>query len=525
MEDRYDIIIVGAGHNGLVAAAYLARSGRRVLALERRSSVGGAAATEEVFPGYKVNTGAEDASLFSDKLVQELNLSAHGLRFLDSPTAVFSPQPDGDPLTLYFDPQASVDSIGRLNPNDGKMFPAFIAEVESMAGIVLSLMLRTPPDLAQRNLNDMRAWGSAALELRRMGKSDMMNFMRVLPMPVKSYLDEWFEGDALKGTIGPSGIMGLRQGPRAAGTTLMLLYQSICGLLSYRQVAGGMGQLSSALANAAREFGAEVQTNTEVSKVILNNDDGYRANGVRLADGQEISANIVLSNVDPQITFFRLVGPQNIDPTFMRSVRNIMFRGSTAKISLALSEVPEFNRQESDDQLRGRIRISPSLDYLEKASDAAKYNNISPEPYLEVVIPTLNDPELAPEGRHIMSILMRYAPFYLDEGDWKSKREELGDLVVNTLGAYAPNLRESILDRQILTPLDLQEEYQLTEGSIHHGQMGLDQLLIMRPVPGWSRYKTPIENLYLCGAGTHPGGGVTGLPGYLAAQELMRRRN
>jgi phytoene dehydrogenase-like protein len=525
MEDRYDVIIVGAGHNGLVAAAYLARSGRRVLALERRSHLGGAAATEELFPGYKVNTGAEDASLFSDKLVQELNLKAHGLRFLDSPTAIFSPQPDGNPLTLYFDPQASVDSIGRFNPKDGQMFPAFMAEVESMAGIVLKLMLRTPPDLAQRNLNDMRAWGSAALELRRMGKSDMMNFMRVLPMPVKSYLDEWFEGDALKGAIGPSGIMGLKQGPRAAGTTLMLLYQSICGLLAYRQVAGGIGQLSLSLDNAAREFGAEVRTNAEVRKIILNNDKGYKANGVRLADGQEISANIVLSNADPQNTFIRLVGPQNIDPTFMRAVRNITFRGSTAKVNLALDAVPEFNGQENADQLKGRIRISPSLDYLERAFDAAKYNKISPEPFLEVAIPTLNDPELAPENRHIMSILMRYAPFYLDEGDWNTKREELGDLVINTLDLYAPNLSKSILDRQIVTPLEWQEEYQLTEGSIHHGQMGLDQLLIMRPVPGWSRYKTPIENLYLCGAGTHPGGGVTGLPGYLAAQEVMRQQN
>ena len=522
MDNEYDAIIIGAGHNGLVAAAYLAKSGRKVLVLERRNVIGGAAATEEIFPGFQVNTGAEDSTIFRDSLFEDLNLQSAGLEFRDSPVALFCPQPDGRSLTLWSDEQATVDDLAQFSKQDADRFPAFRKEIAAMAKVVSSTLLRTPPNMVDRSFNDIFSWGTVALKLKQLGKQDMMSFLRVLPMPVKSYLDEWFESDALKGALGAAGIVGLLQGPRASGTTLMMLYQNGRGLLSYRQVVGGMGQLPAAIATAAERYGAIIRTGVGVARLKLENDNGYRASGVSLDSGEEITAKIILSNANPKHTLFDLVGPQHLDPSFMRQVRNIMFRGSTAKVNLALGDLPEFNGQTDKTQLGGRIRIGHSLDYLEKAYDAAKYGRFSPEPYLEAVIPSYNDSSLAPDGKHIMSISVRYAPFSLAEGDWDSQREILGDIVIDVLTKYAPNIRGLVLDRQIITPLDWQETYGLPEGSIHHGQMGLDQLLVMRPVPGWSRYQTPIDNLYLCGAGTHPGGGVTGIPGYLAAKEVMR---
>jgi phytoene dehydrogenase-like protein len=296
-----------------------------------------------------------------------------------------------------------------------------------------------------------------------------------------------------------------------------------------------MGQLSAALADVARQHGAEIRTGTTVTKIIL---DGNRAVGVLLSEqtpspgdpaadqkpsvGQAIATGAILSNADPRRTFFGLVGPDKLEPRFTRQVRNIIYRGSTAKVNLALGGLPLFNGQSDPAQLSGRIRISPSLDYLERAYDDAKYGRISAHPYLDIAIPTLADPALAPAGQHIMSITMQYAPFDLRSGDWNTRRERLGDLIIDTLSDYAPTIRELILQRQVITPLDWQQRYGLTEGSIFHGQMGLDQLLVMRPVPGWSQYRTPIDNLYLCGAGSHPGGGVTGVPGYNAAREVLK---
>ncbi|MCP4426566.1 MAG: NAD(P)/FAD-dependent oxidoreductase [Chloroflexi bacterium] len=343
--------------------------------------------------------------------------------------------------------------------------------------------------------------------------------MRVLPMPISDYLDEWFEADALKGALGAAGIIGMRQGPRAAGTGLHFFYQHARGLSANRVVVGGMGKLAEALASAAQKNGAEIRTSSPVARILL--EDG-RAVGVALADGTEIRADVVVSNADPRRTLFGLVGPQHLEPRFMRKARNIIYRGSVAKMNLALSGLPQFNGQTSEGQLNGRIRIAPSLDYLERAYDAAKYGRVSPGPYLDATIPTLLDPSLAPDSKHIMNITMQYAPYDLRDGNWNDERERLGDVIIETLSQYAPNLQSLISHRQIIAPLDWEREYGLTEGSVMHGQMGLDQLLVMRPVARWSRYETPIENLYLCGAGTHPGGGVTGAPGYNAAGEILK---
>jgi phytoene dehydrogenase-like protein len=281
-----------------------------------------------------------------------------------------------------------------------------------------------------------------------------------------------------------------------------------------------MGQLAAALAAAAKQQGAEIRLGTAVSHILL--DDDERATGAALSDGGEIHAKLIISNADPRRTFFNLVGPTNLEPRFMRHVRNIIYRGVTAKVNLALSGLPRFNGQTAESQLDGHIRIAPGLDYLEKAYDAGKYGRVSPHPYLDITIPTLHDPALAPDGQHILSITMQYAPYTLRDGDWNDQREQLGDAIIQTLTQYAPNLQSLILNRQILAPLDWEQQYSLTEGSILHGQMSLDQFLIMRPVSGWGRYRTPVDNLFLCGAGTHPGGGVTGAPGHNAAREAIK---
>ncbi|MFN2276791.1 MAG: phytoene desaturase family protein [Candidatus Promineifilaceae bacterium] len=528
MADNYDAIIIGAGHNGLVAAALLAKAGYKTLVLEQREVLGGAAATEDIFPGYKINTGTDEATLLRDEIVDELNLAARGLTFLESEVAVFAPQPDGSALTLYRDAAQSASAIAPFSEHDAQRYPEFAAQVERMARVLSGIMLLTPPDLMDRSLGDATTWGRFGLNLRRMGGKEMMEFMRVLPLPVSMYLDEWFESDALKGALAAPALLGNQLGPYGSGTTFMLLYRHAHGFMRRRAVAGGMGQLSAALAAAAEEYGAEIRPGTAVKQITL---DDNRATGVLLASGTELKGRIVVSNADPRRTFFGLVGPTNLEPRFMRPVRNIIYRGVTAKINLALSGVPNYIGETEKNHLSGRILIAPSIEYLERAYDDAKYGNFSAKPLLDMTIPTLLDPSLAPEGRHIMSINMQYAPYRLrggkaaegqSESNWELQREALGDMVVETLGRYAPDIKSLILDRQVLTPLDYEQEYSLTEGSIYHGQMGLDQLLIMRPVCGWSRYNTPIENLFLCGAGAHPGGGVTGAPGYNAAREAIK---
>lgn len=521
MSESYDAIIIGGGHNGLVAAATLAQAGKRVLVLERRAVLGGAAATEEIFPGYHVNTGAGDAALFQGEIIRALGLENHGLAFRESPALLFAPQPDGPALTIWQDEKQTAIDLATFSPHDAGRFPAFKAQVEQIATVLRGMVNLTPPDLSALRRGDALAWGPLALRLRRMGGDDMMELFRVLPMAVQVYLDEWFENEALKGALGGSAIIGTTLGPRGAGTNLLFFYQNMGGLLAHRFVAGGIGRLSESLAVAARAAGAVVRTNAAVSKILIGGDVEPRAEGVRLESGEEIRAGSVLSGADARRTLLGLAGPQYLDPEVMRQVRNIIYRGSTAKVDLALDGLPEFRGQTSTEQLSGRIRIGPSLDYLEKAYDAAKYGRISEQPYLEMVIPTLHDPSLAPAGKHSLSITVQYAPYHLREGDWETHKDTLLKTVLNTLAAYAPGTQGRILHSRVTTPLDWESEYGLTEGSIFQGQMSLDQLLVMRPIPGWSRYETPIKNLYLCGSGAHPGGGVTGAPGYNAARAVL----
>jgi phytoene dehydrogenase-like protein len=523
MAETYDVIIIGAGHNGLVAAAYLAQAGHKVLVLEQRAVVGGAAASEYIFPAYKSNTGALDAGLFLPRIVKDLNLEARGLVFLRGGAAAFAPQPDGSALTLWREPEASRAEIERHSRKDAQKFPAFLEQLGGLRSMLSIMLERTPPDLSNVRSREMLPWVTAGLKLRRAGGERMVEFMRILPMPARDFLDEWFESPALKGLLAVPALAGGMPGPYAAGTTLMMLYQQLGGdnggYRGGRFVQGGAGRLSSILAETARGYGAKIRLDTAVDHIVLDNE---RARGVVLTEGGAVGSSVVMSSVDPRRTFFQLVGGAHLAPGFMREIKNIRYGGVTAKVNLALDGLPDFQGAADAGRLSGYIVVGPSLEYLERASDAAKYGRLSERPVLEATIPTILDPDLAPDEHHVMSINAWYAPYHLRDGDWDEQREALGDKVVETLAEYSPDLPGRIIHRHVLTPLDLERDYGLTEGQSHHGQMGLDQLLIMRPAPGYARYRTPFKNLYLCGAGAHPGGGVSGAPGFNAAREVSR---
>jgi phytoene dehydrogenase-like protein len=357
--------------------------------------------------------------------------------------------------------------------------------------------------------------------LRGLGKRDMMEMVRALPMSVYDWLNDWFETDALKGVIGAGGITNIRQGPRASGTALVLLHH-LMGAGAFRAIRttrGGVGSIATALAAAAKRYGAQIRSNAEVIKIVVKDD---RAAGVALASGEELMARSVVSSAAARRTFFEWVGPEHLETSFMRALQNIKYRGIRAKVNLALSELPRFDGAD-ESLLRGVISLSPDLDTLERAYDDAKYGRMSSRPYLEATIPSLNDPALAPAGQHVMSIWMQYAPYGLREERWDdAQRETLGDRVVNTLSEYAPNLKPAILHRQVLTPLDLETRFDAPEGNLYQGELTLDQFLFMRPIAGWAQYRTPLDGLYLCGAATHPGGGLAGAAGYNAAREILK---
>ena len=520
-----DTVVIGAGHNGLVTAAYLAKAGQSVLVLEGREVVGGAAATEEVFPGFKVDTGAHKVGGLSQKVVSDLGLAGHGLEILPADPTVFTPVTEGSSLVLWRDAEKTAQGLREISPADASAWVPFTRLIGRAAGFLEAVWHTTPPDVTGNDLGDL--WSSVKLgrRLRGLGKKDMVEVMRILPMSIYELMDEWFESDLVKGTLAASAIGGLCQGPMAGGTVYTLLHHHVgagAGVIRPTlRVRGGIGRLSEALLAALEKNGGDVHTGVRVRGIVV---EGGTARGVVLTDGTEVRSRRVVSSVDPRRTFFDLLDPSEVSPAFARKVENIRFRGVCAKVHLALSGLPDFTcRPGEGPHLGGIISISPSLEYLERAYDDAKYGAISSAPYLEVSIPSRADPAVAPDGKHLASIVMQYAPFTLREGGWDdAARVALGDAVVRTLARYAPNIEAIIEDRHVLTPLDLQDRFSLTEGNIYHGEMTLDQLLFMRPVPGASRYRAPVPGLYLCGSGTHPGGGVTGVPGFNAAREILK---
>jgi phytoene dehydrogenase-like protein len=522
---NYDAIIIGAGHNGLVTAAYLAKAGKKILVLERRQIVGGITVTEEIFPGFKFSTCAHLAGSFSKEIIAELGLHQHGLEILPLTPLIFAPSLDENALVIPSDIAKALNEIARHSKADANRFQSFCARTRSLSTFLLALYDVPLPDQSDHGNFNAAALLKIAWKFHRLGEKEMYEFLRILPMSIADLLNEWFENDLLKATLAAGGVLGSFVGPRQQGTAFSLLHHRMGGsngaLRTAGFVRGGIGQLPQALANAASRLGAEIRTGVEVLRVITKN---HAATGVVLNNGDEINANKVISSADMKQTFLKLVEPTYLDPQFVLQITNIRARGTLAKINLALDTLPKFKNSEGYESslLGGVIHIGPTLDYLERACDDAKYGRVSQKPFLEITIPSIADPSLSPAGKHVMSVWMQSAPYHLRQSNWHAERDALGDAVVNLLEEHAPGFKNSVLDRQVLTPLELEQTYGLTEGHLYHAEMALDQIFFMRPVPGWSRYRTPIKNLYLCGSGAHPGGGVTGLPGRFAAKEILK---
>ncbi len=527
MPQRYDAIIAGGGHNGLVTAAYLARGGLKVLVLERREMVGGCAVTEEVWPGYRVSTAAYLSSLLQQRIVSELELERFGYRVDAKDPPFFSPFPDGRYLFLWQDPRRTLDEIAKFSPRDAAAYPAYEEHLERLAVVVESLLLTTPPGFPPAGPGDLVDYLKLAAKLAGLGSRDLAALVRIFTQSAADFLESWFESEQLKVTLATDGVIGANGGPRSPGTAYILLHHCMGGVGGHRGVwgfvRGGMGAVSEAIAASARSRGVVIRTSVAVEKVLVR---GGKAAGVALAGGEEILASIVASNLDPRQTFLKLVDEQHLEAGFLESIRRFRCEGTSCKINLALSGLPEFRALPGapGPQHRATMHICPSIDYVERAWDDAKYGAPSRAPLLEMTVPTMYDPSLAPPGRHIMGIFLQYAPYTLKDGDWDQLREPFADRVIDLIAEYAPNMRSIVVERQVLTPLDLERRFGITGGNIFHGEMSLDQMFVMRPVAGWAQYRTPIHGLYLCGSGAHPGGGVMGAPGYNAAREILKDR-
>jgi phytoene dehydrogenase-like protein len=523
MPQKYDAIVIGAGHNGLTHAAYLAKAGKKVLVLERRHVIGGATVTEEIYPGFRYSVCSYVVSLLRPEVIRELDLARFGLEVIPL-DCTFTPLPDGDYLARWSDHAETRREIARHSSTDTEAYDQFGKLMHQMAMAVKPLLAMVPPDPTSLNPRELLKLFGIGRHFRKLGSHLLYDLTKLMTMSSADYLDEWFETEALKATMSASGIIGTFLGPRSPGTAYVLLHHYMGEIdavfRSWGWARGGMGSVSGALARAAEHHGAEIRTRAPVARIEVKND---RASGVVLENGEEIQSAVVVSAVDPKRTFLKLVDPTHLDPEFVRRVGQIRMRGSSAKVNLALDALPNFTSLPGEGRhLCGAISISPSIEYLERAYDDAKYGGFSRNPYLDIVIPSTIDPTMAPPGKHVMSIFVQYAPYHLKQGSWPERREELGDTVIETLSRYAPNLKNIVLHRQVLTPWDLEQEFGLTEGNIFHGELSLDQLFFMRPLGGWARYRAPVKNLYLCAAGTHPGGGVMGASGRLAALEILK---
>jgi phytoene dehydrogenase-like protein len=515
------IIIIGAGHNGLVAAYYLAKAGFKPLVLERRETIGGVCSTEEFHPGFRASlTGS--AGPLSAQIVNDLQLHRYGLEFIQPQVRVAALNLSGPPICIYEDAKRTVDELAGHSKHDSEKYSEFLSCFNNIGRALRPLLTMTPPNLDAPSKSELWDLGKLGWKIRGLGRKDEYRLLRYGPMAVADLAAEWFENELMRALIAARGIFGAFAGPWSAGTSAPLLLQAAqsgSAIAPAAFVKGGMGALTGAIAKAATDAGAEIRTNASVAQVQTS---AGKAVGVVLENGEVIAARAVISNADPKTTFLKLVDAGELDPSFLQKIQNYRAHGTVAKVSLALSALPKFKGIDESEKLAGRIHIGPDIDYLERAFDAAKYGDFSSMPYMEITIPTLSDPSLAPNDAHVMSIHAQFAPYKLKSGDWDARREGLGDAVVSALSDYAPNLKELIVARQVITPLDLERVYGLSGGHINHGEMSLDQLFAFRPLIGYARYRTPIENLYLCGAGTHPGGGVTGAPGLNSSREIIK---
>ena len=523
---KYDAIIIGGGHNGLVTAAYLARAGRKVVVLERRHLVGGAAVSEEIFPGFKFSVFSYVVSLLRPEIIRDLDLPAHGLQILPLESTV-TPMENGDYLAGWADPDETREELRRHSKKDAEAAVLFSQLMHHMAMAVRPILGMIPPDPSSLSPKDLRGLLKLGKHFQGLGAEKFHQLHKLMTMASADYLDEWYEFDTLKATKSASGIIGTMMGPRSPGSAYVLLHHymgEIDGAFrAWGFQRGGTGQISESIASAARAFGAEVRVNAGVAKVLIRDN---RATGVVLSNGDELHAPIVVSALDPRQTFMKLVDADQLPPEILEGISRYRFRGSSGKVNLALSGLPEFtclagDKEKSLRALRGAISISPSMEYVERAYDDAKYGEFSRNPYMDVVIPSLIDPGMAPPGRHVMSCFVQYAPYNVNGGWTDAKREAFGDAVINTLSRYAPNLKSLILHRQVLTPADIEATTGLSQGNIFAGELALSQLFFLRPFAGIAKYRTPIRGYWQAGAGTHPGGGIMGASGRLAALEIL----
>ena len=524
MAVSYDVIVIGGGHNGLTHAAYLARAGKKVLVLERRHLLGGAAVTEEVFPGFKFSVCSYVVSLLRPEIIRDLDLPRHGLEILPL-DGTFTPMPNGDYLWRVNDHGKTHREIARHSRLDAEAYDEFGKAMQPMCHFVKPIMNMVPPDPTGFNPKDLSKLLFLARRFQKLASEDRYNLVQLMTMSAADFLDQWFETDVLKATMSASGIIGTFLGVRSPGTAYVLLHHymgEIDGAFrAWGFARGGTGGISNAIAEAAVEAGVEIRKEAGVAKIIVKNG---RAVGVALANGDEIYGSVISSSVDPRHTFIEFIDGANLPSEFLDEVRRYKFRGSSGKLNLALDALPDFKCMPGPgSHLRGAISISPAVDYMEKAYDDAKYGMFSKRPYIDMVIPSLTDPSVAPPGKHVMSCFVQYAPYKLRPGlNWDQLRDDFGNTVIDTISEYAPNLKTIILHKQVLTPLDLEREFGLSEGNIFQGELSLEQLFFLRPVSGFARFRTPIRNLYMCGSATHPGGGIMGAPGRLSALEVLK---
>jgi len=523
MPHSYDVVVIGGGHNGLVNAAYLARAGKKVLVLERRKVLGGAAVTEEIVPGFLFSECSYVVSLLRPEIIRELDLPRHGLEILPL-DGTFSPMPNGDYLWRVNDHAKTQREIRRHSRLDAEAYDEFSKMMTPMCRFVKPMLSMVPPDPTTLHPKDLKQLHFLLKRFRELSSEERYTLVQLMTMSSADFLDQWFETDVLKATMSASGIIGTFLGIRSPGTAYVLLHHymgEIDGAFrSWGFSRGGTGGISLAIASAAREGGVEIRTEAPVDRILVRND---RAVGVALKSGEEIQCNVVSSSVDPHLTFEVFLEAKELPADFVESVRRYKFRGSSGKVNLALGALPNFKCLPGEGaHLRGAISISPGMEYMERAYDDAKYGNYSRRPYVDMVIPSLTDPSVAPPGQHVLSCFVQYAPYKLAQGTWDDHREAFGNNVIETIVEHAPNLKSIIIGKQVLTPLDLEREFGLTQGNIFQGELSLEQLFFLRPVPGWAYYRTPIVNLYMCGSATHPGGGIMGANGRIASQVILK---
>ncbi len=519
VQAAYDVVVIGGGHNGLVAASYLARAGRRVLLLEARAALGGPVATEEIRPGFRAPTGATLCGLLRPEIIDELGLTQHGLAFLPVDPASVVLGEDGRALRLWRDVRRAQFEIAKASPADAAAYVRFRAFMDQVARVLDPLMLSIPPSVAEPTIADGWFLLGRALKLRRMGREDMYEFLRMPPMSLRDYLGEWFESELLRSSLSADALLGLFRGPWSPGTAFGLVHHFLAESRGggWALIRGGGATLTNALASAAQAAGVTLRTNAAVRQIL--SPDG-RVTSVQLASGETIPTAAVVSTVDPKRTFLQLADPLSLSAEFLLRVRNYNSEGCVSKVNIALDAAPQMPWMEGG-ALAPHFQVAPTQEYIERAYDDAKHGGVSRSPLLDVVVPTAVDPSLAPPGKHILSVLVQYTPYHRAQGAWADGRKDLEAQVLDMLQVHVPNLRSALLAVETLTPVDLEARFGLTGGHIFHGEMTLDQQFVLRPVPGWGRYRTPIPGLYLAGSGSHPGGGITGAPGFNGARALL----